>query len=248
MKKHIGTLLTIVGIIVIAFPFVGRFIANYKQEQMMEAFLEKESNSSASDELSQLDDVFSTTNTVDGQEQLDADLQSSGISFDGAAIEEGDTNGAGSAMTLGEQPDMLGIIEIPAIDLKAPIAQGADLDTLRFALGHMVNTADLNTIGNAAVAGHRSHSFGIYFNRLDEVSVGDEIKVNTGNNLVDYIVYDTQIVLPDDTSVLKNSSKNRVLTLITCDPVYNPTHRLIVHAIDASQIDDLPESIRKQLQ
>ena len=239
MKKHIGTVLIIAGILIVVFPFAGKYIADQKQKAMMEAFyLETENMKVSQEDMENLDDVFSSAGTVEGQEALDAAIgESDGISLDGGSIEVGTTDDSGFSMTLTEQPDTLGIINIPKIDLKAPIAEGADLDTLRFAIGHMENTAALGEIGNSVVAGHRSHSFGVYFNRLDEMEIGDEIIVDTiSGKSITYVVYETKIVEPDDVSVLKSSSKFRVLTLITCDPVYNPTHRLIVHAIDKDQM------------
>lgn len=240
MKKHIGTILIIVGLAIIAFPLIGRFIADQRQQAMLDAFyLETDSNDRATDDYSELDSVFGETNTEEGQEQLDQSLEEfGGIALDGSNLEGDGGDNAGTSMTLGEQPDTIGIINIPRIDLRAPIAEGADLDTLRFAIGHMESTTALGKIGNSVIAGHRSHSFGIYFNRLDEMQMNDEIIVETGNETITYVVYDILLVEPNDVSVLKNSSSYRVLTLVTCDPVYNPTHRLIVHAVDKTQVDN----------
>lgn len=240
MKKHIGTVFIIVGLIIIAFPLVGRLIADQRQQAMLDAFyLEADSNDRASDDYSDLDSVFEETNTESGQEELDATIEGlGGIALDGSNLQGNGESNVGASMTLGEQPDTIGIINIPRIGLRAPVAEGADLDILRFALGHMESTTALGKIGNAVVAGHRSHSFGIYFNRLDEMQLDDEIIVETGTETITYVVYDILLVEPNDVSVLKNSSSYRVLTLITCDPVYNPTHRLIVHAVDKTQIDN----------
>lgn len=239
MKKHIGTILIILGLVIIAFPLIGRFIADQRQQAMLDAFyLESDSNERATDDYSGLNSVFEETNTEEGQENLDAALAGNGISLDGSNLQGDGSDNAGASMTLGEQPDTIGIINIPRIDLRAPIAEGADLDTLRFAIGHMESTTALGQVGNSVVAGHRSHSFGTYFNRLDEMQLDDEIIVETGNQTITYVVYDILLVEPNDVSVLKNSSKYKVLTLVTCDPVYNPTHRLIVHAVEKSQLED----------
>lgn len=240
MKKHIGTVLIIVGLIIIAFPLIGRFIADQRQQAMLDAFyLEADSSKRASEDYSGLNSVFDETNTEAGQEALDATLEGLGsIELDGSNLQGNGSDNAGTSMTLGKQPDTIGIINIPRIGLRAPIAEGADLDTLRFAIGHMESTTALGEIGNSVVAGHRSHSFGVYFNRLDEMKLDDEITVETSKGNITYVVYEILIVEPDDISVLKNSSNYRVLTLVTCDPVYNPTHRLIVHAVDKTQVDN----------
>jgi len=234
MKKHIGTILIVLGLVIIAFPFVGRYIADQRQKAMLDEFyLEVEtSNQDASNDYSSLDSVFESTNTPEGQEALDESI--SEIVQETEPTPES-TITLESASTIGEKLSVLGIIKIDKIDLKAPIAEGAELDVLKYAIGHIESTSSLNTIGNSVVAGHRSHSFGVYFNRLDEMAIGDEIVVETSKEKVTYVVYEILLVEPDDVSVLRNSSKYRVITLVTCDPVYNPTHRLIVHAIDKEQ-------------
>lgn len=234
MKKHIGTILIVLGLGIIAFPFIGRYIADQRQKAMLDQFyLEVEANNQqAQSDYSDLDSVFSDTNTPEGQEALDQSI--SEVATDAEITPEG-TISLDKAGTITEKLNVLGIIKIDKIDLKAPISEGAELDILKYSIGHIESTPKLNSIGNSVIAGHRSHSFGVYFNRLDEMEVGDEIVVETSKEKVTYVVYEILLVEPNDVSVLRNSSKYRVLTLVTCDPVYNPTHRLIVHAIDKTQ-------------
>lgn len=122
------------------------------------------------------------------------------------------------------------IIEIGKIDLKLPVLEGATKANMKHAAAHMTETAPLGEIGNAAIAAHRSRTAGRLFNRLDEVAVGDLISVRTGSQEYQYEVYDISVVEPTDISVLDGNGKDKILTLITCDPLVNPTHRLIIHA------------------
>ncbi|MFD2611895.1 sortase domain-containing protein [Paenibacillus gansuensis] len=43
----------------------------------------------------------------------------------------------------------------------------------------------------------------------------------------------TEIIEPEETSVLQQPASGRFLTLITCHPVHAGSHRLIVHAAAA---------------
>lgn len=123
----------------------------------------------------------------------------------------------------------VGILIIPKIDLKVVIGEGADLKTLKYAVGHFKGTAFPGQKGNFCVAGHRSYVFGEYFNRLNELKIGDEITVKTIKGDFKYKVYKTEVVLPSQVQVL-NPSNDATMTLITCTPIRVATHRLIVKA------------------
>jgi len=125
---------------------------------------------------------------------------------------------------------VIALIEIDKINLKLPVLEGATKANMKHAAAHMKETTDLGDIGNAAIAAHRARTKGRLFNRLNEVAIGDVISVKTSDQVYDYEVYDISIVDPTDVSVLNGNNKDRILTLITCDPLVDPTHRLIVHA------------------
>lgn len=125
---------------------------------------------------------------------------------------------------------IIGIIQIDRIDLKLPVLEGATKTNMKHAAAHMKETAPLGEVGNAAIAAHRSRTTGRLFNRLNEVKIGDTISIKTSTEEYQYEVYDISIVEPTDVSVLNGDNTNKILTLITCDPLVNPTHRLIIHA------------------
>lgn len=121
-------------------------------------------------------------------------------------------------------------IEIASIGVKLPVLEGATEANMARAAAHMTETAPLGEVGNAAIAAHRARTKGRLFNRLDEVKEGDEIVIRTAGQTYVYTVTKQWIVKPDDVSVLDNNGDDKLLTLITCDPVVNATHRLIVQA------------------
>jgi sortase A len=82
--------------------------------------------------------------------------------------------------------------------------------------------------GNCVLAAHRSFTYGRFFNRLDEVFIGDRVNIETKNGMYRYTIFEKKRVLPNDTSVLDSKKGKKYLTLITCDPMKNPTHRLIL--------------------
>lgn len=130
-----------------------------------------------------------------------------------------------------QKPKAIAVIKIDKIGVNLPIANGIDLETLKYAIGYMPESGKLGEIGNAVLAGHRSHTYGVFFNRLNELEQGDKIVINTRDKEYVYTIYEKKIVEPDDISVMRGSSKFKVITLITCDPVIGATHRLIIHGV-----------------
>jgi len=124
-----------------------------------------------------------------------------------------------------------GVLIIDKIKLKLPILKNATQKNLALSLASIANTGKPGAFGNYAIAGHRNFTYGKNFNRLDEVVVGDLIEVDTGEKQYWYKVSEKQYVLPTDVEVLEGNKKDREITLITCHPMKNPTHRLIISGI-----------------
>lgn len=127
--------------------------------------------------------------------------------------------------------NVIGVIEIPRIDLKLPILDKVTETNLNYGTAHIEGTNRIGEVGNVGIAGHRGRSRGLLFNRLGEVEEGDVIMIKSDGKTYEYTIYSVSIVEPSDVSVLNRSRTEKVLTLVTCDPVSNPTHRLIVHAL-----------------
>lgn len=126
--------------------------------------------------------------------------------------------------------ELLGTLQIPKIDLLLPIVEGAGRSQLKIAAGHLTGTEPIGTKGNAAIAAHRSYTYGRQFNRLNEVTIGDQMSIDTKGKKITYTVFDKRIVAPSDTSVLQSKGNQGMITLITCEPMKHTTKRLIVQA------------------
>ncbi len=121
------------------------------------------------------------------------------------------------------------ILEIPRIDSVEPVVEGTDRNALSAALGHEKATVLPGEVGNCVIAGHRNYTFGKYFNRLNEVEIGDMIYIHTPTEKYSYKVSEIKTVKPEEVEILENT-ENEILTLYTCTPIYIATHRLVVIA------------------
>ena len=126
----------------------------------------------------------------------------------------------------------LGVIEIPKIDLKKVIVQGANPEELALGPGHIPSTVMPGQPGTFAVSGHRT-THGRPFYRLNELAKGDTITIVTRYAIYTYKVTRSQVVAPTAVEVLDNvrgadgNLKSQVV-LTTCNPRFSAAQRLVV--------------------
>ena len=125
--------------------------------------------------------------------------------------------------------NVIGLIEIEALDLKYPIVEGADSKQLAYGIGHISDTAAIGSVGNCVLAGHRGSRYGTYFKYLNKLSEGDMVKItDKDGNIHQYEVVSWEVVGPYDNSVKAQGTETE-LTLLTCEN--SGTMRLIYHCI-----------------
>ena len=71
--------------------------------------------------------------------------------------------------------NMQGVLTIKKIDLKIPVLKEDTEENLNISVAHVAGTSGPGEVGNYVIAGHRMRAYGRHFNRLHEVTVGDEI-------------------------------------------------------------------------
>ena len=84
-------------------------------------------------------------------------------------------------------------IQIPAINVDAPIVQGDNWEQLKKGVGQHVGSADPGQIGNVVLSAH-DDVFGEIFRSLDKLKAGDKVLVFTAQQQYLYIVTGSQIV------------------------------------------------------
>ena len=120
----------------------------------------------------------------------------------------------------------LGIIKVPALNVSQNVLEGTQRQ-MKYGVGHVTGTDGIGEKGNCAIAGHRTTAF----RYLDNLTAGDNVILKINDNVFNYSVYDSFVVLPDETWVLNDiDGEDYALTLITCTPYLVSSHRLIVRA------------------
>ena len=107
------------------------------------------------------------------------------------------------------------VVEIADLNIKAPILEGTDNETLAKATGHFKDSGDFGK-GNYCIAGHSSTLYKEYFNNLKNVEIGMEITLHDKQKQTyHYTVTESKIVDPNAVWVLDDFGDDRI-TIITC--------------------------------
>lgn len=125
-------------------------------------------------------------------------------------------------------PPILGVLEVPAVDLEVPVYQTASELVMDRAAGVINGMAYPHEGGNIGISGHRDG----YFRALKDVQVGDQIVLQTLEGEKRFTIEATTVVEKTDTHLLKDT-REQTVTLVTCYPFYFVGHapqRFIVTA------------------
>ena len=133
-----------------------------------------------------------------------------------------------------ETPDgVMGTISIPSIGVHLPIRHGTSSDVLSAGAGHLMGTS-LPVGGSsthAVITAHRGLAGASMFTRLDEMAVGDRFSLTVLGTTMTYRVDRVTVIKPEDTAILRISSTEDRVTLMTCTPYGVNTHRLLVSGV-----------------
>lgn len=120
-------------------------------------------------------------------------------------------------------------IQIPAIEVDAPVVQGDGWEQLKKGVAQHLGSANPGENGNLVLSGHND-VFGEVFRNLDQLQPGDKVILFTSQRQYTYVITGTQIVDPTAVEVM-NPTPNVTLTLISCHPYLVDNHRIVVSAV-----------------
>ncbi len=128
----------------------------------------------------------------------------------------------------GDEGEVIGRVEIPALALSVPITAGVETGSLLRGVGHVNGTAFPGGLGTVGLAGHRD----TYLRQLEHAAVGMDIKLTNKQGTFHYYLDNWEIVTPEQVDVLLIRSRPE-LALITCYPFHYvgaAPKRFVVHA------------------
>ena len=157
-------------------------------------------------------------------------------------LEEHELDNYFSQLRLNDNP-IMGYLEIPVIDVKLPIYHGTDDAVLQIGIGHFIGSSlPVGGIGTHSIlSGHRALPSATLLSNLDKVEMGDTFSIDIVGEKFVYEVDQILIVDPKDITALIMDEKKDYVTLLTCTPYGQNTHRLLVrgHRIEYSEAEIL---------
>ena len=125
-------------------------------------------------------------------------------------------------------PEQANRIQIPAINVDAPIVQGDGWEQLKKGVGQHIGTAKPGDKGNVVLSAHND-IFGEIFRDLDRLRPGDQVILYTSQRSYTYLITSSKTVEPNEVSAMAPTNYPTV-TLISCYPYLVDNQRIVVTA------------------
>ncbi len=202
----LAALLAVAGICVMLWPVFTGHRLQADTDEAVQSFLEERKPEQQYPEL--LADLQAYNQRIYAEKQ-------SGL-VDLEACEES----AADLTAYGIEDEIIGVLEIPAMELTMPVYLGASDAHLAAGAAVLGNTSA--PIGgddtNCVIAGHRGWKGADYFRHIDRLAVGDEVRITNLWETLIYAVTDIEIIQPHEIEKIKILQDRDLLTLVTCHP------------------------------
>lgn len=128
-----------------------------------------------------------------------------------------------------ETKEIVGVLEIKKLNLKAHVKNGTTKEILKYSIGHLDESDDWN--GNVVLASHNRGSYAHYFANINQLETGDEIEYTTSYGLRKYSVIEKVKIKETDWDKALEKKEKNTLTLLTCI-TGEKEYRLCIKAIE----------------
>ncbi len=211
-------ILTILGCLMICYPFVSQIYYQYVTMQETKQF-DDEKGKLADQDVEKRIELAKAYNSTLSPEKI-------GDPFSSRKKEEGVAEYA----RMLQLQEKIGYVTIPSINQKIPIRAGSSENVLQNGAGHLEGTSlpvgGVST--HTVITAHRGLPTARLFTDLDKVKVGDVFYITNIKETLAYQVDKILTVEPTDFKpILVKEGEDRA-TLLTCTPYMINSHRLLV--------------------
>lgn len=240
-RKIIQFLIIFAGICLIAYPWISNYVYEHAAQSTVSTYDEqvKETNKN------QLKEMLKKAREYN-QKLLKANV----VLTDPFS---GDVTGGLSEkeyyeMLALDNTGVMCTLEVPAIGIDLPVYHGTSDEVLEKGIGHLEGTS-LPVGGkssHAVLTGHTGINKAKMFTDLTELKKGDQFYIHALGKILAYEVNEINVVLPEDTKKLSIVEGKDYVTLVTCTPYGENTHRLLVRGKRTKYIPKNREQEKKK--
>lgn len=131
------------------------------------------------------------------------------------------------AIKLSDTISIIGLLEIPSINISYPILSNSSKELLKISVCKFSGPFP-NKPGNLCIAGHNYRN-SMMFSKLSKLEINDSIFITDLSNLrLEYIIYEKTKVKENNLECTKNTDDIQI-TLITCNKINN-SERIVIKA------------------
>ena len=252
IKKISIIIIFFIGLLIFIYPtaskiinnyLIQKTISNYKQDiakinvtdndENQNKSLEVEGEANNSHTKEELDELFNKMQSYnenifnEGQQKLLDPFSYELPSFD--------------LLELGFKDNIIGYLTIPKMEIEIPIYLGATQENMKKGAGHLSETSipigGNNT--NSVIAAHRGMKSHPMFRDIENLSIGDEVKITNMWDELIYKVVETKVINPDEISEVLIQEGRDLITLITCHPYTKNYQRYVVYCERQEEASDI---------
>lgn len=216
--KIAAIIFLVLGVLVMFFPQICNKINNKFMRNETQKFdnVRKQLSEKEFDELYSMMKLYNETLFKNGQKELSDPFSYEESSFD--------------LSKYGLNDGIVGYIDIPKLDLHAPIYLGANEENMAKGVAQLGKTSlpigGKNT--NCVLAGHRGMRTKEMFLHIDKLQPGDEIIVTNFREKLYYSVVETKVISPYSVNEILIQPGKDLITLISCHPYPQNYQRYLV--------------------
>lgn len=228
MKRKLSTILLAVtflaGLSVLLYPFVANEWNTYRQSLLITNY---------SSQIQEKADTIDYEAEWKKAEEYNDNLLPMVLPDSFALAEESQRDEQYIAALNLNGDEIMGVVEIPIIDITLPIYHTTDAEVLEIGAGHLEGSSLPigSHTGHSVISAHRGLPSAALFTDLDKMKLGDHFLIHVLDETLCYEVDQIEVVEPTETELLSVEEGKDLVTLLTCTPYGVNSHRLLVRGI-----------------
>ena len=215
-KNIISSIMLIIGIVLVLYPFILNYITEKDQANVIADYQSEVNILTQSQKNEKIKNGEKYNSELSEDIHVDVSLDKTEENIDYINV-----------LDIG---DIMGYISIPKIKVELPIYHGTSDNILKNGVGHLESSSlpigGKNT--HCVLAGHTGLASGKIFDNIDKLEFRDIFVIKVLDKTLEYKVVNIVKVDPNDTEAIKLDPEKDYVTLVTCTPRLINTHRLLV--------------------